>query len=157
MWLALAAANSSGIHPDPIPTLMRPFDSWSTVAISAARTPGARYGVSVMLIPMRNVVVLAASHGINGQPWRNWPRAETGRALGNWVIIPNGYCNSWRSEASGTTMRSRVQTESNANSSARLVRSASSWTVTWSRKFGRYSASFMRDPPRCAADRAAHA
>ena len=30
---ALAAANSSGIQPDPTPTFPRPFDSWSMVAI----------------------------------------------------------------------------------------------------------------------------
>ena len=42
MCEALAAANSSGIHPAPTPTLSRPFERWSTVAISAARTPGAR-------------------------------------------------------------------------------------------------------------------
>ena len=53
MCEALAAANSSGIQPDPRPTLILPFDRWSTVAISAARTAGARYGVSVMLMPIR--------------------------------------------------------------------------------------------------------
>ncbi len=50
-----------------------------------------------------------------------------------------------RSEASGTTIRSSVQTESKSSSSARLVRSSSSLTVTLSRKFGKYKASFMRD------------
>ena len=42
MCAALAAANSSGIQPEPTPTLTLPFERWSTVAISAARTPGAR-------------------------------------------------------------------------------------------------------------------
>ena len=50
-----------------------------------ARTPGARNGVSVMLMPMRTLVVFAASQGISGHPWYHWPREETGRALGNSV------------------------------------------------------------------------
>ena len=137
MWAALAAANSSGIQPEPTPTLTRPFERWSTVAISAARTPGARYGVSMMLMPMRTFVVFAASQGISGMPWRNSPRDDTGRARGNPSIMPNEYCSSWRSEASGTTIRSSVQTESKSSSSASAVRSSSSWTVTLSRKFGR--------------------
>src|SRR5882724_11913640 len=41
-------------------------------------------------------------------------------------------------------MRSSVQTELKSSASARLVRSSSSLTVTFSRKFGRYRASFMR-------------
>ncbi len=61
--------------------------------------------------------------------------------------MPNEYCSSTRSEASGTTIRSSVQTESKSSSSARLVRSSSSLTVTMSRKFGKYSASFMGQPP----------
>ena len=113
------------------------------MASSAASTPGERYGVSVMLMPMRTFDVLAASHGINGQPWYHWPRAGTGSCLGNSSIMPNEYCSSSRSEASGTTMRSRVQTESKSRSSARAVRSSSSDTVTSSRKLGRYRASFM--------------
>jgi hypothetical protein len=117
--------------------LTRPFERWSTVAISAARTPGARYGVSVMLMPIRTFSVFAASQGINGQPWNHWPRDDTGRAFGNSVIMPNEYWSSWRSEASGTTIRSSVHTESKSSSSARLVRSSSSLTVTLSRKFGR--------------------
>src|SRR6516165_1204830 len=68
MCEALAAANSSGIQPDPTPTLSLPFERWSTVASSAARTPGARNGVSVMLMPIRTFGVFAASQGINGQP-----------------------------------------------------------------------------------------
>ena len=131
------------------------------VAISAASTPGARYGVSVMLMPMRTFVVFAASHGISGQPWSHSPCDDTGNAFGNSLIMPNEYCSSVRSEASGTTIRSSVQTESKSSSSARPVRSSSSFTVTLSRKFGRYSASFMSDallvvvqrsePPRPAA------
>src|SRR5215469_16756617 len=63
---------------------------------------------------------------------------------------PNGLRSSWRSDASGTTMRSKVQTESNASSSARRARSTISLTVTLSRKFGRYSASFIVNrPPSC--------
>ena len=119
MCEALAAANSSGIQPDPTPTLTLPFERWSTVAISAARTPGARYGVSVMLMPMRTFVVFAASHGISGQPWNHSPREDTGNAFGNSTIMPNEYWSSWRSEASGTTIRSSVQTESKSSSSAR--------------------------------------
>ena len=68
MCEALAAANSSGIQPDPTPTLSLPFERWSTVASSAARTPGARYGVSQMLMPIRTFDVFAASQGISGQP-----------------------------------------------------------------------------------------
>ena len=133
--------------PTPTPTLTLPFERWSTVAISAARTPGARYGVSVMLMPIRTFVVFAASQGISGQPWNHSPREDTGNAFGNSSIMPNEYWSSWRSEASGTTIRSSVQTESKSSSSARLVRSSSSLTVTLSRKFGRYRASFMRRPP----------
>src|SRR5215831_17108300 len=59
--------------------------------------------------------------------------------------MPNEYWSSSRSEASGTTIRSSVQTESKSSASARLVRSSSSLTVTLSRKFGKYRASFMRD------------
>src|SRR3954452_24572173 len=59
--------------------------------------------------------------------------------------MPNECWSSPRSDASGTTIRSSVQTESKSSSSARLVRSSSSLTVTLSRKFGRESASFMRN------------
>ena len=41
------------------------------MASSAARTPGARYGVSQMLMPIRTFDVLAASQGISGQPWNH--------------------------------------------------------------------------------------
>ena len=91
---ALAAANSSGIQPAPMPTLSRPPDKWSWVASSAARTPGERYGVSMMLIPIRNFVVFAASQGISVMPWNHSPRETTGIPFGNSVIIPNGYCSS---------------------------------------------------------------
>jgi hypothetical protein len=64
------------------------------VANSAANTPGARNGVSVMLIPIRNRDVFAANHGINGIPCKNSPREDTGNAGGNSIIMPNGYCNS---------------------------------------------------------------
>jgi hypothetical protein len=137
MCAALEAANSSGIQPEPTPTLSRPPVRWSTVASSAARTPGARYGVSMMLMPIRSFVVFAASQESSGKPWNHSPREDTGRAGGKSVIMPNGYWSSWRSEASGTTIRSSVQTESNSSSSASLVRSSSSSTVTLSRKFGR--------------------
>jgi hypothetical protein len=40
--VALAASNSSGIQPAPTPTLTRPFERWSIVAISAARTRRVR-------------------------------------------------------------------------------------------------------------------
>ena len=90
-----------------------------------------------MLIPIRTFDVLAASHGMSGQPWYHWPRDETGSAFGNSSIMPNEYCSSSRSEASGTTIRSSVHTESKSSSSARAVRSSSSLTVTLSRKFGR--------------------
>ncbi len=137
MCEALAAANSSGIQPEPTPTLTLPFERLSMVAISAARTPGARYGVSVMLMPIRTFVVFAASHGISGMPWSHSPREDTGNAFGNSSIMPNEYWSSSRSEASGTTIRSSVQTESKSSSSARPVSSSSSLTVTLSRKFGR--------------------
>ena len=137
MCEALAAANSSGIQPAPTPTLSLPFERWSTVASSAARTPGARYGVSQMLMPIRTFDVFAASQGISGQPWNHSPREDTGSAFGNSGIMPNEYWSSTRSEASGTTIRSSVQTESKSSSSARLVRSSSSLTVTLLRKFGR--------------------
>src|ERR1700759_1818567 len=145
---ALAAPNSPGIHPEPTPTLSRPLDRWSWVASSAASTPGARYGVSMMLMPIRTFSVLAASQGISVMPWNHLPREMTGRALGRSVIMPKGYCSSAWSEASGTMMRSRVQTESKSRSSARAVKSSSSLTVTSSRKFGRYRASFIGRPPR---------
>ena len=118
------------------------------VAHSAAKTPGERYGVSVMLMPRRTLEVRAASHGRSGQPWNHLPLDCTGIWSGNCSIIPNGYVISPRSDASGTMMRSSVQTESNSRSSARSVRSSSSFTVTWFRKFGRYRASFMAGPPR---------
>ena len=35
---------------------------------SAASTPGARYGVSMMLIPIRTLRVFAASQGISVMP-----------------------------------------------------------------------------------------
>ena len=133
----LAAANSSGIQPEPTPTLSRPPDRWSWVASSAASTPGERYGVSMMLMPIRTFWVFAASQGISVMPWNHLPRAMTGRPLGSPSIMPNEYCSSVRSEASGTTIRSSVQTESKSSSSARAVRSSSSLTVTSSRKFGR--------------------
>ena len=72
-----------------------------------------------MLIPIRTFDVLAASHGMSGQPWNHWPREETGSCFGNSSIMPNEYCSSARSEASGTTIRSSVQTESKSSSSAR--------------------------------------
>src|ERR1700761_6386433 len=104
----------------------------------------------MMLIPIRTLVVFAASQGISVMPWNHLPREMTGRAFGRSVIIPNGYCSSTRSEASGTQTRSRVQTESKSRFSARAVRSSSSLTVTSSRKFGRYRASFIDRPPRDA-------
>ena len=70
-------------------------------------------------------------------PWNHSPREDTGSACGNSSIMPNEYCSSPRSEASGTTIRSSVQTESKSSSSASAVRSSSSLTVTLSRKFGR--------------------
>ena len=70
-------------------------------------------------------------------PWNHSPREDTGRALGSPAIMPNEYWSSSRSEASGTTIRSSVQTESKSRSSARLVRSSSSLSVTLVRKFGR--------------------
>ena len=100
------------------------------MAISVASTAGARYGVSVMLMPMRHLEVLAASHGMSGHPWNHLPLAETGSCGGNSFIMPNGYCSWPRSDASGTTMRSSVQIESNSSSSASSVRSSSSLTVT---------------------------
>ena len=107
------------------------------VASSGASTPGARNGVSMMLIPMRTLEVFAASHGTSGKPWNHWPREVTGRALGSPSIIPNEcWSFSW-SDASGTTMRSSVHTESKSRSSASAVRSSSSLIVTVSRKFGR--------------------
>jgi len=90
-----------------------------------------------MLIPMRTLLVLAASHGISGQPCRNSPRELTGNCLGKPGIIPNAYSISPRSEDSGTMTRPRVQTESKSNSSASAVRSSSSLTVAFSRKLGR--------------------
>ena len=137
MCEALAAANSSGIQPAPTPTLSRPSDRWSTVASSAASTPGARYGVSVMLIPIRTFFVFAASQGISGQPWNHSPPEDTGNCVGNSSIMPNEYWSFPASETSGTTIRSSVQTESKSSSSASAVRSSSSLTVTLSRKFGR--------------------
>jgi hypothetical protein len=88
-------------------------------------------------VPIRTFSVFAASQGINGMPWNHLPRETTGMPLGNSLIIPKGYCSSARSEASGTTIRSSVQTESKSSSSASVVRSSSSLTVTSSRKFGR--------------------
>ena len=43
------------------------------VAHSAAKTPGERYGVSVMLMPIRTFSVRAASQGSSGQPWNHLP------------------------------------------------------------------------------------
>ena len=97
----------------------------------------------MMLIPIRTFSVLAASHGISVMPWNHSPRAITGICRGKSVIIPNGNFSSERSEASGTMIRSSVQTESKSSSSASAVRSSSSLTVTLSRKLGRYRASFI--------------
>jgi hypothetical protein len=74
---------------------------------------------------------------MSGQPWNHSPREDTGSCFGNSGIIPNEYCSSARSDASGTTIRSSVQTESKSSSSAVRVRSSSSCTVTELRKFGR--------------------
>ena len=68
------------------------------MASSAASTPGARYGVSVMLMPIRTFFVFAASQGISGQPWYHSPREDTGSCVGNSSIIPNEY---WSSAAVG--------------------------------------------------------
>ena len=78
----LAAANSSGIQPEPTPTLSRPPDRWSWVASSAASTPGERYGVSMMLMPIRTFWVFAASQGISVMPWNHLPREMTGKRVG---------------------------------------------------------------------------
>ncbi len=107
------------------------------VASSAARTPGERNGVSMMLIPMRTFDVFAASHGMSGKPCSQLPVEATGRALGSPSIMPKEYCSCSRSEASGTTIRSSVQTESKSRSSASCVRSSSSLTVISVRKLGR--------------------
>ena len=58
------------------------------MASSAASTPGARYGVSVMLMPIRTFCVFAASHGISGQPWYHSPREDTGSCLRELVHHP---------------------------------------------------------------------
>ena len=47
-------------------------------------------GVSVMLMPMRSFVVLAASHGSSGQPWSHLPRDDTGSWLGELLHHPEG-------------------------------------------------------------------
>ncbi len=91
----------------------------------------------MMLMPMRSFVVFAASHGMSGIPWNHLPRDMTGRLLGRPSIMPNEYAISAWSEASGTMMRSSVQTESKSRSSASAVRSSSSLTDTSSRKLGR--------------------
>ncbi len=65
-----------------------------------------------MLIPIRTLDVFAASHGMSGHPWSNSPREDTGSCLGKPSIMPKEYWSSPRSEASGTTTRSSVQTES---------------------------------------------
>ena len=135
--MALAASNSSGIQPEPTPTLRRPPESWSIVAHSAANSAGERNGVLVMLMPRRTFLVRAAIHGSSGQPWNHSPAAATGSCVGNSIIFPNGYCISPRSDDSGTTRRSSVHTESKSSSSARSVRSASSCTVTFVRNVGR--------------------
>ena len=83
MCEALAAANSSGIQPAPTPTLSRPFDRWSTVASSAASTPGARYGVSVMLMPIRTFCRL------RGEPGDQRPALEP-LAAGGHRQLPSG-------------------------------------------------------------------
>ena len=101
----------------------------------------------MMLMPIRTFVVFAASQGMSGMPWSHSPLADTGKAFGNCSIMPNEFWSSSRSDASGTTIRSSAQTESKSRSSARLVRSSSSLTVTLLRKFGKYRASFMRDIP----------
>ena len=93
------------------------------MALAAANTPGDRNGVSVMLISIRILLVRAAIHGSSGQPWNHLPLAATGNCFGNSVIIPKEGTSSPRSEASGTTTRSSVQTESKSSSSARSVRS----------------------------------
>ena len=65
-----------------------------------------------MLIPIRTFDVFAASHGMRGQPCSHSPREDTGSCGGNSVIMPKEYFSSPRSEASGTTIRSSVHTES---------------------------------------------
>ena len=66
----------------------------------------------------RTFDVRAAIHGSSGQPCSHSPRDDTGSCFGNSSIIPNEYCSSPRSEASGTTMRSSVHTESKSSSAA---------------------------------------
>ena len=83
MCAALAAANSSGIQPEPTPTLSLPPAEVVDRRHLGGEDAGARNGVSVMLMPIRTFVVFAASQGISGMPWNHSPREDTGRALGS--------------------------------------------------------------------------
>ncbi len=91
----------------------------------------------MMLTPRRTRLVIAARYGMSGIPWRNCARARTGSAFGNSGMNPNGFSSACESDASGTTIRSSDQTESNSSSSASRVRSTISLTVILSRRLGR--------------------
>ena len=105
----------------------------------------------MILTPNRTRLVMAARYGMSGMPCRNSARALTGSAFGNSGMKPNDFSSSWRSEASGTTIRSSDHTESKARSSASRARSTISLTVILSRRFGRYSASFIVRSPLLVA------
>ena len=107
------------------------------MAISAASTPGARYGVSVMLMPIRTFVVFAASQGISGQPWNHSPREDTGSCLRELVhhaerVLELPAIGGLRDD-DPVERPDGVEVELLGEA----VRSSSSLTVTLSRKFGR--------------------
>ncbi len=54
-----SAANSSAIHPTPIPRMTRPCEIRSIVDSVLASTTGLRYGTISTLVPIRTRVVRA--------------------------------------------------------------------------------------------------
>jgi hypothetical protein len=135
-WAALAAANSSGIQPGADADVEPAAGQVVLGGELGGEHPGDRYGVSMMLMPIRTFEVFAASQGISVMPWNHLPREITGRAFGRSAHHPNGYCSSRGRKPPDDDPVERPDGVK-SRSSARRVRSSSSLTVTSSRKFGR--------------------
>ena len=107
------------------------------MASSAASTPGARNGVSVMLMPIRTFCVFAASQGISGQPWYHSPRGGHRQLRGELVhhaerVLELRPIGGLRDD-DPVERPDGVEVELLGEA----VSSSSSLTVTLSRKFGR--------------------
>jgi len=98
----------------------------------------------MMLMPIRTFVVFAASHGISGMPWSHSPPEDTGNAFGERLhhaerVLELLAIGGFRDD-DPVERPDGVEVELLGETSQVFELS----TVTLSRKFGKYRASFMK-------------